>query len=63
MYHWRAFGSVWSELLKKDQSGHPNDSVSDNCQSQYSECARGLKEKRSFSVVGYLNYKMPSSNI
>ena len=24
MYCWRAFGSVWSELLKKDQSGHPN---------------------------------------
>ena len=24
MYRWRAFESVWSELLKKDQSGHPN---------------------------------------
>ena len=24
MYCWRAFESVWSELLKKDQSGHPN---------------------------------------
>ena len=23
MYRWRAFESVWSELLKKDQSGHP----------------------------------------
>ena len=24
MYRWRAFESVWSELLKKDQSSHPN---------------------------------------
>ena len=24
MHCWRAFESVWSELLKKDQSGHPN---------------------------------------
>ena len=24
MCRWRAFESVWSELLKKDQSGHPN---------------------------------------
>ena len=24
MYRWRAFGSVSSELLKKDQSSHPN---------------------------------------
>ena len=24
MYSWKAFESVWSELLKKDQSSHPN---------------------------------------
>ena len=24
MNGWRAFESVWSELLKKDESGHPN---------------------------------------